>query len=241
MGLLDQVIGGVVGQVLGGGRGGALASPVVKALLMLLLAKGASGGLGDIFGGGRGDDRAGPAPREPDRREPEWREPDRDDGDLGGFGQGRGGPPQERSQGGDPGGGAFSDLAGMLDGPGDRGPGERGFDDRDSGAGPYARLDRDGAREAGAEASGLDGLIHGFERSGLGDVLASWIGHGPNQPLPPNRLADALGPDTVTSLSRETGLSRDDLLAQLAQALPGVIDALTPQGRAPGPDERRGW
>ena len=43
MGLLDQVIGGVVGQVLGGGRGGALASPVVKALLMLLLAKGGGG------------------------------------------------------------------------------------------------------------------------------------------------------------------------------------------------------
>ncbi|MFY9291351.1 MAG: hypothetical protein WAP03_11735, partial [Methylorubrum rhodinum] len=76
MGLLDQVIGGVVGQVLGGGRGGALSSPIVKALIMLLLAKGASGGLGDIFGrGGGGHDE-----RQPD--------PGGADGDLGGFGQG---------------------------------------------------------------------------------------------------------------------------------------------------------
>ena len=54
MGLLESAIGGVLGQVFGGqkqGSGGM--SPLVKALLMLLLAKGASGGFGDIFGRGR--------------------------------------------------------------------------------------------------------------------------------------------------------------------------------------------
>ncbi|MFD0938331.1 hypothetical protein ACFQ12_24485, partial [Methylobacterium trifolii] len=70
MGLLDSVIGGVLGQVFGGGQrgqGGGAMSPLVKALLMLLLAKGASGGFGDIFGGGRHsepgpeDDRSGGA------------------------------------------------------------------------------------------------------------------------------------------------------------------------------------
>ncbi|GAB6843193.1 uncharacterized protein YidB (DUF937 family) [Methylorubrum rhodinum] len=217
MGLLDQVIGGVVGQVLGGGRGGALSSPIVKALIMLLLAKGASGGLGDIFGrGGGGHDERQPVP-----------DPGGADGDLGGFGQGRrSGPPMQRDEGGE-----FGDLAGMLDGPGDA-----------PGAGPYAHLDRDGAHEAGAEAAGgLGGLIQSFERSGLGDVIGSWIGHGPNQQVAPNRLAEALGPDTVDSLSRETGMNRDDLLGQLAQALPGVVDALTPQGRPPSRDEARGW
>lgn len=84
-------------------------------------------------------------------------------------------------------------------------------------------------------------MIQSFERSGLGDVIGSWIGHGPNREIAPNRLADALGPGTLDSLSRETGLPREDLLAQLAQALPGVIDALTPQGRAPSREERGGW
>ncbi len=230
MGLLDQVIGGVVGQVLGGGRGGALSSPIVKALLMLLLAKGASGGLGDILGrlgGQEGGGHEGRPPAPPSN----FPEPGADDGDLGGFGQGRrSGPPVQRDEGGE-----FGDLAGMLDGPGDA-------SERAPGAGPYARLDRDRADAAGAEAAGgLGGLIESFERSGLGDVIGSWIGHGPNQQVAPNRLAEALGPDTVDSLSRETGLSRDDLLGQLAQALPGVIDALTPQGRPPSREDARGW
>ncbi|MGE7152141.1 YidB family protein [Methylorubrum rhodesianum] len=222
MGLLDQVIGGVVGQVLGGGRGGALASPVVKALLMLLLAKGASGGLGDILGRGSLGSGGRPLPG-----------PGADDGDLGGFNQGRrSGPP---GQAGDP-GGDFSDLAGMLDGPGDGPSGHRS-----PGEGPYAGLDREPQDESGAVAGGLDGLIQSFERSGLGDVIGSWIGHGPNREIAPNRLAEALGPDTLDTLGRETGLPREDLLAQLSQALPGVIDALTPQGRAPSREERGGW
>jgi len=222
MGLLDQVIGGVVGQVLGGRRGGALASPVVKALLMLLLAKGASGGLGDILGRGSPGSGGRPLPG-----------PGADDGDLGGFNQGRrSGPP---GQAGDP-GGDFSDLAGMLDGPGDGPSGHRS-----PGEGPYAGLDREPQDESGAVAGGLDGLIQSFERSGLGDVIGSWIGHGPNREIAPNRLAEALGPDTLDTLGRETGLPREDLLAQLSQALPGVIDALTPQGRAPSREERGGW
>jgi uncharacterized protein YidB (DUF937 family) len=222
MGLLDQVIGGVVGQVLGSGRGGALASPVVKALLMLLLAKGASGGLGDIFGRGSPESGGRPLPG-----------PGADDGDLGGFNPGRrSGPPAD---GNDP-GGDFSDLAGMLDGPGDGASGSRS-----PGGGPYAGLDREPQDESGAAAGGLDGLIRSFERSGLGDVIGSWIGHGPNREIAPNRLGEALGPNTLDSLSRETGLPREDLLAQLAQALPGVIDALTPQGRAPSREERGGW
>lgn len=222
MGLLDQVIGGVVGQVLGGGRGGALASPVVKALLMLLLAKGASGGLGDIFGQGRDEGGGSPLPS-----------PGADDGDFGGFNQGRRSGPPAR---GDETGGDFSDLAGMLDGPGDGASGSRS-----PGGGPYAGLDREPQDGGGPAAGGLDGLIQSFERSGLGDVIGSWIGQGPNREIPPNRLAEALGPGTVDSLSRETGLPREDLLAQLAQALPGVIDALTPQGRAPSREERGGW
>ena len=53
MGLLESAIGGVLGQVFGGQKQGAGGmSPLVKALLMLLLAKGASGGFGDIFGRG---------------------------------------------------------------------------------------------------------------------------------------------------------------------------------------------
>jgi len=87
--------------------------------------------------------------------------------------------------------------------------------------------------EPGASQGGLGGLIEQFRRGGVEDIIKSWIGTGPNKAIAPNQLQHALGPETVTSLERETGLSRDDLLAQLSRVLPEVIDKLTPQGKLP--------
>lgn len=124
----------------------------------------------------------------------------------------------------------------MLDGPGDR-AGATG-----PGAGPYAHLDREAGDGQGGEGhGGLDGLIDRFQRGGFGDVMESWIGKGQNRAVQPNQLADALGPETVDTLQQRTGLDRTELLSQLAQALPEVIDRLTPQGRRPDANESRGW
>ena len=40
-------------------------------------------------------------------------------------------------------------------------------------------------------------------------------------------------------LAKQTGMSRDELLAGLSQHLPGLIDHLTPQGRLPTADEAK--
>ena len=244
MGLLDQVIGSVLGNVLGGGSrheergsGGAGAmSPLVKALLMLLAAKAMNGGFGDIFGGGR---RPAPQGGPEDGYVP----------DPHGYGA-----PEPRDEGrgrrGEDPNNPYSDLAGMLDGPsgGTASPSpspaggvQNPFDPNsfDQGTGPYSRLDREQPDDAAG--GGLDQLIDRFRRGGLGDVIESWIGSGHNRSIEPRQLAQALGPDTVDTLSRQTGLGRDDLLSQLAQVLPGVIDGLTPQGRRPNHDEMRGW
>ncbi|RVU12008.1 YidB family protein [Methylobacterium oryzihabitans] len=233
MGLLDQVIGSVLGNVLGGGRaqGGGAMSPLVKALLMLLAAKAAQGGFGDILGGGER-----PVPR----RRPEEPEP--------GYAPQPYDEPAPRGRAGDS-DNPYSDLSGMLDGPGGapQRPQERPRGEVDNPfnpeAGPYGRLDREPADEApgGPLGGGLDSLIEGFRRGGLGDVIESWIGVGHNRPVQPQQLAQALGSDTVDTLSRQTGLGRDDLLAQLAQVLPGVVDGLTPHGRRPNRDEMGSW
>lgn len=62
-----------------------------------------------------------------------------------------------------------------------------------------------------------------------------------NRPVAPVQLAQALGPDTLDTLQSQTGMDRETPLSQLAQALPEVVHALTPQGRLPGAEERRGW
>jgi uncharacterized protein YidB (DUF937 family) len=80
---------------------------------------------------------------------------------------------------------------------------------------------------------GLGAIVDRFTQNGFSDTVQSWIGVGQNRPIAPNDLNAALGPDVVNNLERQTGLSRDQLLDQLAQALPQVVDRLTPHGRIP--------
>ena len=87
----------------------------------------------------------------------------------------------------------------------------------------------------------LDTLLGYFRRGGHEDKARSWISPGENHPIRPDELQQALGPDTLDRLQRETGLPRDQLLAQLASALPQVVDKLTPHGRLPTPEETRHW
>src|SRR6476620_4299068 len=85
--------------------------------------------------------------------------------------------------------------------------------------------------DAGGLLGGLGGLLEKFQQSGHGDVAKSWIGTGQNQPTPPGSLGSALGPSIIKTLSEKTGLSEQQVTAQLSQLLPGLVDKLTPQGR----------
>jgi len=89
--------------------------------------------------------------------------------------------------------------------------------------------------------AGLSGLLQSFQQGGHGEVMNSWIGSGQNQPIAPDQLHQALGPDAVNNLSRLTGLPADQLVSELSRVLPGVVDKLTPQGRMPTQAEMSHW
>ncbi|HEX2724439.1 MAG TPA: YidB family protein [Beijerinckiaceae bacterium] len=101
----------------------------------------------------------------------------------------------------------------------------------------------------GGRATGLDGILGGglgslierFSRSGHGDILGSWIGTGENRRITPGELHHVLGDDTIDALAEETGMPRRDLLAELSETLPDVVDRLTPEGRVPDDDEMGRW
>lgn len=84
-----------------------------------------------------------------------------------------------------------------------------------------------------ASQGGVDGLVGKLRAGGLAPQVDSWIGTGSNQPVEPQRLGDALGQDTVSQLSSQSGLSPAALLPVLAQFLPMIIDRLTPGGNLP--------
>jgi uncharacterized protein YidB (DUF937 family) len=80
---------------------------------------------------------------------------------------------------------------------------------------------------------GLGGLLNQFQQSGLGDVVKSWIGPGQNQPISPNQLGSALGPQIIKVLAQKTGMSEQEITAHLSQILPNAVNRLTPNGRMP--------
>lgn len=95
------------------------------------------------------------------------------------------------------------------------------------------------AQEAspGSVLDGLGGLIEQFQKKGLGDVIDSWVNRGTNQTVAPDQVSVALGRDVVDDLSLRTGLSRDEVVTELARMLPNVVDKLTPDGRLPTQQE----
>ncbi|MFL5238172.1 MAG: YidB family protein, partial [Rhizomicrobium sp.] len=94
-----------------------------------------------------------------------------------------------------------------------------------------------GVLGGGALSGGLQDLLDRLRQNGHGDKADSWVSTGANRPVAPHELEQALGQDRIDWLTRETGMSREQLLSGLSTALPQTVDKLTPDGRVPsGPE-----
>ena len=60
------------------------------------------------------------------------------------------------------------------------------------------------------------------------DKIAEMLGG-----LGKSTVEQAIGPEVLDTLSKQTGLSRDELLARLSRELPAAVDKYTPHGRLP--------
>ena len=90
-----------------------------------------------------------------------------------------------------------------------------------------------GTSAGGVLSNGLGELLDRFKQSGHGDTADSWVKSGPNKPCTASQLEQAIGPETMEALVKQTGLSREELLARLCRELPEAVDKYTPQGRLP--------
>lgn len=126
---------------------------------------------------------------------------------LGGAAARRGAPPGEAGQAGgrSAGGGTAPGMAGGLGGAG----------------------------IGGFLANGLQELLDRFRETGQAETAESWVRQGPNRAVEANQLEAAIGPETLDTLSRQTGLPREEILARLARELPDAVDRYTPEGRLP--------
>jgi uncharacterized protein YidB (DUF937 family) len=80
---------------------------------------------------------------------------------------------------------------------------------------------------------GLPGLQKMFNEKGLGHILESWIGTGPNKRISAGQVKKGLGSDVLEQIAGAVGLSKGTASKQLANYLPNIINKLTPQGQIP--------
>jgi uncharacterized protein YidB (DUF937 family) len=90
-----------------------------------------------------------------------------------------------------------------------------------------------GASAGGLLSGGLGELIDRFKQSGQSETADSWVKTGPNKPISPPQIEQAVGADVLNTLSQQTGLSREELLARLSRELPDAVDKYTPEGKLP--------
>jgi uncharacterized protein YidB (DUF937 family) len=83
------------------------------------------------------------------------------------------------------------------------------------------------------QPGGLAGMVQQFQQAGLGSQVNSWVGTGANMPLDTHQIGNALGDEVVEKMAEHTGLPRDEVLGQISQTLPAMVDGMTPGGLMP--------
>src|SRR5262249_58313155 len=73
-----------------------------------------------------------------------------------------------------------------------------------------------GASVGGLLSGGLSELLERFNQSGHAETAQSWVGTGPNKPVTAPQLEQAIRPEVLETLSKQTGLSREELGARLS-------------------------
>ena len=84
----------------------------------------------------------------------------------------------------------------------------------------------------GTSDGGLDisSLIGGMQSSGLGDILQSWLGDGDNTAVSSQQLSGMLGNDKISAFASQLGLSEEEAVGGLQDALPQMVDKASSGG-----------
>ncbi|MBA2358011.1 MAG: DUF937 domain-containing protein [Actinobacteria bacterium] len=83
---------------------------------------------------------------------------------------------------------------------------------------------------------GLNKLLSGLRAKGLGAQADSWVGKGPNKPVTGDQVRQVMSEDELAQIAAKLGVSHEDAAEAVAEALPQVVDHVTPEGQLP-PDE----
>ncbi len=90
-----------------------------------------------------------------------------------------------------------------------------------------------GAATGTAVSGGLESLVNQFRNAGLGQQVESWVANGPNHQITADQINSVIGQGKIAEIAQEAGVDPAQMSQLLAQALPHLIDRLTPGGQIP--------
>jgi uncharacterized protein YidB (DUF937 family) len=79
----------------------------------------------------------------------------------------------------------------------------------------------------------LEKLLSGFKQQGMQKQADSWVSTEQNEPITAQQLEQVAGTKEIDEIAQQVGASREQTAEVLAQALPQVVDKVTPNGQLP--------
>ena len=79
----------------------------------------------------------------------------------------------------------------------------------------------------------LSRITQKLRESGLEEQVSSWISKGTNLPVVGAQIEKALGNHVVAGIAAKLGITTSQAADELAQAVPEVVDEMTPDGELP--------
>jgi len=83
------------------------------------------------------------------------------------------------------------------------------------------------------QVGGIAGLQQMFQQGGLGNIISSWIGSGPNQSVSAGQLQNVLHSGALQQAAQQAGLDPSQLTNIMSTLLPHLVNHLTPNGQIP--------
>jgi uncharacterized protein YidB (DUF937 family) len=82
-------------------------------------------------------------------------------------------------------------------------------------------------------SGGLSKIMGGLKANGLSAQADSWVGTDANQPVSGRDVEQAMGQEQIQQIAQQLGVSESEAADAVAQALPEVVDKVSPNGEMP--------
>ena len=86
------------------------------------------------------------------------------------------------------------------------------------------------SKSLGGEGFDLGSLLSKMDAGGLGEIAQSWLGDGENAAIAPEQINNMLGADKISDFASKLGLSYEEALGGLSDALPRMVDKASSDG-----------